>query len=272
MRRIKRGVSVTLASALLATAYGAEAARADENDLLEYCLDNSKACAISVHAVDEGWQRHWNADRPQVLASTFKILVLMAYAQAVADGAVSPDDTIDKEDWGRYYSGGTGFAASWDQMGNPDRPSLDELARVMILNSDNAVPDYFLATLKKKLVKSAFKRYDWHDFPAGISAMFGLWQNLNGVGGTGNRIAADYSGFEAVGYQKELKKHTKALKRDSFVAAVRERMCQQPPWVSGDPPCDPPRPATTTRSYEILENHHFNRSTTRSYADRKSVV
>lgn len=259
-------ISLRLLVLLLLAGLLPTGAAADENDLLAYCLANSDACAISVQAVDAGWEGHWNADRPQVLASTFKIAVLLAYAQAVADGAVSPDDTIDKDDWGRYDSGGTTLSTSWNYLGNPDNPRLDDLAHVMILHSNNAAPDFFLATLKKKLIKNAVKRFDWHNFPAGISSIFGLWQNLNGIGGTGNRIAADYGGFEAAGYQKELSKLAKALKSNAFVADYRRSLCQQPPWISGTPPCNRPQPSTTNESYEILENHHFNRSTTRSYA------
>lgn len=252
--------------ALIATAAMAPAAaRGDKDDLLEFCLDNPDHCAISVQAVDEGWERHAKADRPQTLASTFKILVLLAYAQAVADGVVGPDDTVDKEEWGRYFSGGSSLSSSWDLMGNPDKLRLDDLARVMIVNSDNSAPDLFLVELGKKRTKKATKLFAWHDLPVGISAMLGLWSNANGVGGTSNRIAAEYGGFEAAGYQKELSLHTKKLKKDSFVDTVRESICQQPPWLVGPPPCNPPEPATTEATNRTLFNNHFTRSTTRSY-------
>lgn len=264
-----RGVSRSLVSGVLvvfaAVALAPPMARADENDLLEYCLDNPDACALSVEAVDEGWQRHWNADRPQSLASTFKVLVLLAYAQAVADGTMSADDTVDKNEWARYFSGGSTLSTSWNELGNPDDVRLDDLARMMILNSDNSAPDLLLAELGKKRVKQAVKLFDWHDLPAAISAIFGLWGNLGGVGGTGNRVAADYGGFDVNGYQKELASHTKSLQKASFVERVRESLCDQPPWIAGPAPCDPPRPFTSEESLRILETHHFNRSTTRSY-------
>lgn len=253
-----------IAVALLPLA--ARAAVADEDSLLDYCLANPEACAMSVEALDEGWEGHLNADRPQALASTFKALVVLAYAQAVADGVVSPDDTVDKDEWARYFSGGASLATTWELMGNPDRVRLGDLARLMVVNGDNSAADFFLAALKKKVIKKAVRRFDWHDFPAGISAQFGLWLNLNGVGGTGNRVAADYGGFEAAGYQKELKQHTKALDRDTFVDAVREQLCDQPPWLAGPPPCDPAQPFTTEKSFKTLTNRHFTRGTTRAYA------
>lgn len=245
----------------------ASPALGDENDFLEYCLENPKQCALSVEAVDEGWQRHWNADRPQVLASTFKTLVLIAYAQAVADGALSPDDTVTKEEWARYFAGGTTLQQSWSDLGSPDRVRLDDLARVMILNSDNQAPDLFLASLlKKKAVKQATNLFDWHDAPVTISSIFALWSNLDDVGGTGNRVATDYGGFEAGGFQKELSKITKKFRNDGFVETVRENGCAQPPWFVGTPPCSPAQPFTTEESLRTLENHHFTRSTTRAYA------
>ena len=242
-------------------------AHGDENDLLDYCLENPKQCALSVEAVDEGWQRHWNADRPQVLASTFKTLVLIAYAQAVADGTLSPDDTVAKEEWGRYFAGGTTLERSWSDLGSPDRVRLDDLARLMILNSDNQAPDLFLASLlEKKQVKAATRLFDWHDSPVTISSMFTLWNNLNDVGGTGNRVATDYGGFEAGGYQKELSKITKRFRNDGFVETVRENRCAQPPWFVGTPPCTPPQPFTTAENLRTLQNHHAARGTTRAYA------
>lgn len=245
----------------------ASPALGDEYDLLEFCLGHPRNCALSVEAVDEGWQRHWNADRPQVLASTFKTLVLIAYAQAVADGRLSPDDTVTKEAWGRYFVGGSTLAQSWNDLGSPDRVRLDDLARVMILNSDNQAPDLFLASLlKKKKIKKATKLFDWHDSPATISSLFSLWNNLNDVGGTGDRVATDYGGFEAGGYQQELKNITKRFRKDSFVKTVRGNLCAQPPWVAGTPPCSPPQPFTAEANFRVLETHHFTRGTTRAYA------
>jgi hypothetical protein len=242
-------------------------ARGDENDLLDYCLDHPRQCALSVEAIDEGWQRHWNADRPQVLASTFKTLVLIAYAQAVADGDLSADGTVTKEEWARYFVGGSTLAQSWGDLGSPERVRLDDLARVMILNSDNQAPDLFLASLiKKTKVKKATRLFDWHDFPVPISSMFTLWSNLDDVGGTGNRVATDYGGFEAAGYQKELKPIPKKFRKNSFVETVRENLCAQPPWFTGTPPCSPAGPFTTEGNLRTLENHHFTRGTTRAYA------
>jgi hypothetical protein len=241
-------------------------ASADENTLLNYCLNNPKLCAISVESLDEGWQGHWNADRPQTLASLYKVLPLLGYAQAVAKGSMSPDDTVDKNEWGRYFAGGTTLSTSWDLLGQPDRVRLDDLARVMIVNSDNSAPDLFLDLLKKARIRKAVRLFDWHDVPVGGGSFRSLWQNLNDVAGTGDRVAADYGGFEASGYQRELARHAKALRNDAYVAAFRANLCDQPPWLPGSPGCSPPQPFTTEKSFRILRNKHYTRGTTRSYA------
>lgn len=260
----RRIVWLTLLSLCAATA---SPALGDENKTLKYCLNRPQQCALSVVAVDEGWERHWNADRPQVLASTFKALVLLAYAQAVADGALSPDDTVTKEEWGRYFSGGPALMENWDVAGQPDRVRLDDLARLMIIYGDNTAADLFAAVLvNKKRLKKATQLFDWHDLPAPIFSTFTLWLNLNGVGGTGNRVAIDYGGFEAGGYQKELSKVAKSFKKDAFVEVVRENLCDQPPWVAGTPPCSPAQPFTTEKSLRTLTMRHFTRGTTRAYA------
>ena len=76
--------STALVVALLSSQAAAE-------PVLDYCLDHRDQCAISVHHVTGGWERHLNADRLQVTASTFKILSLIVYAQAVVDGRLDSE-------------------------------------------------------------------------------------------------------------------------------------------------------------------------------------
>ena len=59
-------------------------------ETLDFCLTNSDKRALSAHHITDGWERHFNADRLQTTASTFKTLVLIGYAEAVADGRVAP--------------------------------------------------------------------------------------------------------------------------------------------------------------------------------------
>ncbi len=243
-------------------------AAADESDLLDFCVANPDNCAISVHAIDEGWEAHLNPDRPQVLASTFKTLVLMAYGQAVADGAIDPDDTIDREEWARFLTlDGFALRTSWEDLGKPTQVAWKDLARMMILHSDNATPDLLIDLLGTKRIKAARKLFrGFHDLPAPISAMFGLWFNGNGVGGTGDRVANDYGSFGIKSYQNELSGIFKALMTPAGLETYRRSLCVRPPWESGGV-CSPPADTTDTANTLAMMKTHFTRSTSRTYAD-----
>ena len=77
------------------------ASQATAAPILDYCLAHRDQCAISVHHVTDGWQRHLNADRLQATGSTFKVLSLIVYAQAVVDGRLDPEQLVTKEEWAR---------------------------------------------------------------------------------------------------------------------------------------------------------------------------
>lgn len=96
------------------------------------------------------------ADEPMPLASTMKIVVLAAYAHAVAQGQVAPQQPIKVADWERFYLPGTDNGAhvaaleefqvaadsqGFAQDGNALVP-LDRVVWAMIRYSDNAAADY----------------------------------------------------------------------------------------------------------------------------------
>lgn len=246
-------------------------AAADENDLLDFCVSNPDHCAISVHAIDEGWEAHLNPDRPQVLASTSKILMLLAYGQAVADGVIDPDDTIDRDEWARFLTlDGFALKTSWEDLGMPTQVRWGDLARMMILHSDNATPDLIVGELGTKRLKQARKLFrGFHDLPLPISAMFGLWFNGNGTGGTGDRVATDYGSFGIQGYQKEASAIFKQLMTAGGLETYRRSLCVRPPWEGGGA-CNPPADSTELSNRLAMMKTHFTRSTTRTYADLMS--
>lgn len=267
LRSLGLVLSVTLAASAVPPPAATAMASGPEQDLLDFCVDNPDSCAISVQAIDESWERHLNPDRPQVLASTMKTLMLLAYAQAVVDGVIDPDDTIDRDEWARYLTlDGGALRTSWEDLGRPTDVSWGDLARMMILHSDNATPDLLLAELGTKRVTAARKLFrGFHDIPAAISSMFGLWFNGNGVAGTGNRIADEYGSFGAKGYQRELDGMLRSFKTNAAVETNRSSLCVRPPWEGGGA-CAPPG-GTTTRDAQLrLMEAHFTRSTTRTYA------
>ncbi|OZB81622.1 MAG: serine hydrolase, partial [Microbacterium sp. 14-71-5] len=75
------------------------------------------------------------ADKPVVLASVFKILVLTAYVRAVAAGTLDPTERTTVT--ARYRIGGIGTAGFSDDV----QASWRDLAQNMMTMSDNAATD-----------------------------------------------------------------------------------------------------------------------------------
>ena len=238
----------------------------DGQDLLDFCVANSAECAISVYDVGADRMAHQFPDRPQVLASTSKILFLLGYAQAVASGAIDPDETITKEEWARYLTlDGFALRSSWESLGKPDTVSWGDLARMMIRYSDNSTPDHLHGLLGSKRVKNARKLFKgFHDIPIPIGTMFGLWADGGGIGGEASRIADSYGSIGAVGYRSEGTALYNALGKPGPLATYRKSLCVTPPWDSPGP-CAPPQPPATLDERKFLDRNHFTRSTTRTY-------
>ena len=101
------------------------------------------------------------ADNPLILASTMKIAVLAAYADAVVRGEFDPDEQVTVADWEKYYlpltEGGSHVTSlksirlDADENGfAKDRTatvSLKDLARFMMHHSENAATDYLIERL-----------------------------------------------------------------------------------------------------------------------------
>ena len=219
-----------------------------------------------VYDVSNDQMAHLYPDRPQVLASTSKILFLIAYAQAVVSGAIDPDDTLTRDEWARYLTlDGFALRSSWEEMGEPANVTWSQLARAMILHSDNATPDHLYRILGNKRVKNARKLFKgFHDLPLPISAMFGLWSNGNGVGGTASRVADAYGSMGTAGYRGEAGDIFKALGTTNGLATYRRSLCVTPPWQAPGP-CDRPSPQGNAEERKFMTRNHFTRSTTRTY-------
>ena len=107
------------------------------------------------------------ADRPMPLASTVKISILAAYADAVASGDLDPAERVTLAEWERYHLPGVNGGAHIAALGNLNiahnadgfavdssaTVSLDDLAHAMIRYSDNAAPDYFVGRLGADRIK-----------------------------------------------------------------------------------------------------------------------
>ncbi len=120
---------------------------------------------VSVVAYDgTRWLKH-NAEVPRVLASTVKVVHLLAYATAVTEGRLDPAELVRVGDWdawhpfdgdgpigaGAHHTALTELGIPCDSYGiarDPEqRIPLEAIVRAMIVHSDNAAPDYLRARL-----------------------------------------------------------------------------------------------------------------------------
>lgn len=237
-------------------------------EVLDYCLDHPEQCAISVHHVTEGWERHYNADRLQVTASTFKALTLIVYAQAVVDGRLDPERLVPKEEWARFWIGGDGgaLARSWEGLDSPDRVTVDQMMRKMIEESDNASPDWLLNELGRKYFERVLGRYvaGYHDVPESIAAMFMTWGLNSEEPDVAVRMIGEYSGIDALGFKKEARSLFGRLRSPDFLDATRRTTCSVPPWESAAPSCQPTVSVTEAQARRVIGNH-FVQSNARTY-------
>lgn len=136
--------------------------------LADFIAANPETTAIAAYTVDaegkpvpDGYTLFHNADDPLVVASTMKIIILAAYAAAITEGDLQPNEPIPIAEVEKYYlpmtDGGAhqmglksmGLAA--DDKGfaldQSARITLDDIARIMMHYSGNAETDYLLVRL-----------------------------------------------------------------------------------------------------------------------------
>ena len=117
------------------------------------------------------------ADRDQPLASAVKVVHLVAYARAVADGTLDPDEQVPVLDWQRWYAPGTdggAHIAALNRLGIPNDGTspldpaatvrLDDMVSAMVRESDNGVPDYLRYRLGDDALRAAASAAGWTDF------------------------------------------------------------------------------------------------------------
>ncbi|MCX2734360.1 serine hydrolase [Saccharopolyspora sp. NFXS83] len=117
------------------------------------------------------------ARTPQPLASAVKAAHLAAYATAVAEGRLDPDEQVRVGDWERYYvpTDGGAHSNALTELGIPTdatglyaadperRVALEQLATMMIAHSDSAAPDFLRDRLGTEAVLHAARAGGWHD-------------------------------------------------------------------------------------------------------------
>ncbi len=210
--------------------------------MLRYCDANPDHCAMSVRHINGGWERHFNPNRLQSTASTYKTLPLIAYAEAVVAGDLDPDTLVDKEDWARFSmrSEGNALAAAWDRLGNPDQVSIDQMMSVMMRESDNAAPDWLLNELGEAALAQVVDQYidGHHDVPISINAFFQFFQGMTTEPGPAERIIASYDSLLDPGWRDELNAlFTGPMHAEAWMQAQRDFICVALPWESPPSPC-----------------------------------
>jgi len=152
-----------------------------KSELADYMRSNPDTTAIVAYTIDEHGERvedgrelFENADNPLVVASTMKIIVLAAYADAVARGELDANEQVSIADLERYHLPGTdggAHVAGLKSLGLETDASgfardqtakigLDDIARIMIHNSGNAETDYLIARLGVERIVSVMALAD----------------------------------------------------------------------------------------------------------------
>lgn len=240
-----------------------------EEAYLQYCVSNPDKCALSVRHVTEGWERHLNPDRLQVTASTYKILMLIAYAEAVVTGEIDPNEVIDRDDWAKYSvrQDGGAMQSMFDRLGSPTTVTIDEMVRGMLQDSDNATPDWLRDRLGDNALKKVVRRFidGYHDVPTSINSVF-VTMDVNPLEvGMVTRILDDYSGFDAFGFRKEVDDIFWGEMQDpNFPKTVMDLRCNSVPWESPPSGCVPLWETTTQQYLDFFKNF-FTQSSSRTY-------
>jgi beta-lactamase class A len=107
--------------------------------------------------VDTGREIAVRGDAPVVLASVFKVPLLVAFHQRAAAGALDPTEPVTVPPGGRT-SGPTGLSAMLDEV----RMSLRDLSCLMITVSDNAAADVLFARVGQDAINTALDGLGLH--------------------------------------------------------------------------------------------------------------
>ena len=131
---------------------------------LEYLLANPHSAGLAAYRLGEQDNgAYLNADTPLPLASVVKIITLVAYAEAVADGRLDANSTVPLADVEAFYlptvdlnAHNTAVAELRDEgrvFGEPPAVLLDAVAEMMMTHSSNAATDYLHLLLGQETIE-----------------------------------------------------------------------------------------------------------------------
>jgi len=146
--------------------------RAHPEDVAIACLDPRNP--------EQGF--YHNADEAYPLASTFKIILLAAYAQEVAAGRLDSGETVPFSDLETWYLPGTDGGAHPEFLKSLGEgratATLDEVVDGMIIYSSNAATDYLLARLRGVDFDDLYRRLELEETTPPFSIL-GLYLAMN---------------------------------------------------------------------------------------------
>lgn len=132
-----------------------------------------------------------NETQPMPLASSVKIVVLAAYARAVAAGGLDPEGLVTLGEWDGHYQPGTDGGAHAQALAGLSIPAteagravdpgatarLDDLARAMIEVSDNAAADVLMLRLGQDAIGQTISALglEGQTMPVPISGLYAAW-------------------------------------------------------------------------------------------------
>lgn len=131
---------------------------------LERILARPETVGLAAYRIGEETQgAYLNADVPMPLASVVKVVHLVAYAEAVADGRLDPTNTVMLDELAAFYLPNidlgthtralTALEDNGRVFGNPPAVLLDEVPGMMIAQSSNAATDYLHLLLGQREIE-----------------------------------------------------------------------------------------------------------------------
>lgn len=134
------------------------------DDLVDYIAAHPRDVSLAFWKVgEEPSGIYHEADTVRPVASTAKILVLAAYAEAIRSGAVSGDEQISLDEWNALYLPTTDAGAHLGALSDlgrrgrlaNEKVSLADLAFAMTRYSDNAAMDCLMQRIGRPAIANA---------------------------------------------------------------------------------------------------------------------
>ena len=218
----------------------------EARNLLVFCRAHPEACSLSIDYEKGGVSYHinYNGTRLNSLASTSKIIHLVAYADGADAGLINRNEVVPLNEWARFWIGhdGGALAAAYKSLGNPATVTNDQIVSAMIQQSDNAGPDYLLNKLSSGFFRDTIFSFitrngrGYIDQTQPIDAIFNSWTEGPPNPGNGARSLIDYSGYESDGYRRSVEDLFVQMHDPRVMAAIRNNNGVVFPWVTGPAP------------------------------------